>query len=93
MTRREYMYEFYKVPAELVEIGQFAKAALFGVILHFSAEDGYCCLSNQSLAEEIGRKSGKQISKYIQALQKEGWIEVIIKDGFDRHIFPTFGGS
>jgi hypothetical protein len=79
---------FYIIPAELVEKGQLTKAMLLGIIKTLISKEGYCFASNKYLAEKLNRKDRATISKYINELEKEGWIKCVHKNGLKREIYP-----
>lgn len=73
-TSKNYLY--YKIPAELAESGKPSKALLYGLIVSLTRNTGICTASNVYLAKKIGRKDKSIISKYLQELKREGWIEI-----------------
>jgi uncharacterized membrane-anchored protein/biotin operon repressor len=83
---------YYIIPADLAESGNKTKAMLYGLISSLTLRQEYCTASNSYLAKKLGmnEKSATTISRYINELKKEGWIEVKIykKDGNKREILP-----
>ncbi len=81
---------YYIIPADLVENGNKTQALLYGLITSLTLKQKYCTASNKYLAEKLGMKSEWSVSKHINALKDEGWLEVrIYRDrGNMREILP-----
>ncbi len=67
---------WYNIPSQLVEGGDHIKALIYGLISSLSNKWGVCWATNQFMAGKLGLKSDKVISRRIQELEKEGWINV-----------------
>lgn len=65
---------YYIIPAQLMESGNFAKAAVYGLITSLANKDGFCRASNAFIANKINRKDVSRISNIIAELETEGWI-------------------
>lgn len=91
---------FYLIPAALAESGDFYKAMLYGLITSLARreedEEGNitykgCDASNEYLAKKLGKKHIGTVSKYVNELKAEGWVEVEVdkNKGNRRRIFPA----
>jgi len=69
---------WYIIPSRLVESGDHMKALLYGLISSLTNKEGFCWATNQFMADKLGMKSDKSVSRRIQELEKEGWINVEI---------------
>lgn len=76
------------IPTELLECGKPTKAVLYGIITSYARKNGRCWASNSTLAKRIGVKSDKTVSRYIQELIKEKWInsEIVVTEGNRRYL-------
>lgn len=66
---------FCVIPTELIECGKPLKALLYGVITSYARKSGKCWASNKTLARKIGIKDDSTVSRYIQELRSEGYID------------------
>lgn len=79
---------YYVIPAELAECGKPYKALLYGLIVSLANKSGKCYASNEYLAKKLGYVDKSHVSRYIQELKKDGWIdyEIVPQEGNKRYL-------
>jgi hypothetical protein len=69
-------YEFYKFPVVVFDDQRLSSSSkkLFCLLLHLSADKGYCHATNSYLAEKLGVKV-RQLQMYLSELRAHDYIE------------------